>query len=300
MYDVNITKPKKIVTHSGNFHTDEIFACAVLSLVHDGAVEIVRSRDPEVWETGDYVVDVGGVYDGASGRFDHHQEGGAGARPNGIPYSSLGLVWKHHGEKVAGSAYVARVIDERLVQPVDAADNGLETFDVRGEVAPYILHDVISVFRPGWNEARTEDEGFFEAFDVAKKILAREIVRSLSEEEGKRRTEEAYMQAEDKRIIILDDHYSWHGVLGSRPEPLYVVKPDRGAVGKWKVEAVRSDVHSFKNRKNFPASWAGKTGVELAQISGVSDALFCHNKLFVAVAGSKEGALKLAQIALEN
>ncbi len=300
MYDANTKKTMKIVTHSGNFHTDEVFACAVLSLVHNSAVEIVRSRDSEVWATGDYVVDVGGVYDAEKGRFDHHQEGGAGNRENNIPYSSFGLVWKEYGEGVAGSTYASLMIDKRLVQPVDAGDNGFETFGVRGEVAPYILQDVISVFRPGWNEKRTEEEGFFEALEMAKKILAREIVRTRDEEEGRRLAEEAYVQAKDKRIIVLGGHYPWYEVLGSRSEPIYVVKPDHGTSGKWKVEAVRNDTHSFQNRKNLPLAWAGKTGVEFAQISGVSDALFCHNKLFIAVAGSKEGALALARIAIAS
>ncbi len=300
MSDANIKNLKKIVTHSGNFHADEVFACAVLSTLHDGAVEIVRSRDPEVWETGDYVVDVGGVYNSVARRFDHHQEGGAGKRENGIPYSSFGLVWKEYGEGVSGSVYASRMIDRRIVQPIDAGDNGVETFTVSGETSPYILQDIVSAFRPGWNEKRTEDEGFFEAFDVAKKILMREIVRTLGEEEGRRRAEEAYVQAEDKRIIILDDHYPWYEVLGSRPEPVYVVMPSSGIDGKWKVVVVRSNMHSFKNRKDFPASWAGKTGDELAQISGVSDALFCHNKLFIVVAGSKEGALALARLAIKN
>lgn len=289
----------KIVTHSGNFHTDEVFACAVLTLVYGGAVEIMRSRESAVWAMGDYVVDVGGEYDPIRGHFDHHQEGGAGARENGIPYSSFGLVWKHYGEKISGSSYVARVIDERLVQPVDAGDNGFETFGVRGSVAPYILQDVVSAFRPGWNEVRTEEEAFFEVVPFAEKILAREIMRAKTEEEGKRHAEEAYSKAEDKRIILLDDHYPWYEALGTKPEPLFVVKPDRGNLGKWKIEAVRNDVHSFKNRKNLPNKWAGKTGRELAEISGVADALFCHNKLFIAVAGSKEGALKLAQIAVD-
>src|SRR3989344_202259 len=133
------TNSKIVVTHSGNFHTDEVFACAVLSLLNDGNIEVIRSRKKEVWVTGDYVVDVGGEYDPSRGRFDHHQEGGAGVRPNGIPYSSFGLVWKEFGEKISGSSYVARVIDERVAQPVDAGDNGFETFGVRGEVAPYIL-----------------------------------------------------------------------------------------------------------------------------------------------------------------
>lgn len=299
MNEASAKKLKKIVTHSGNFHTDEVFACAILSILNEDAVEVVRSRDPLVWETGDYVVDVGGYYDPALGRFDHHQEGGAGVRENGIPYSSFGLVWKEYGETVCGSAYVARKIDERLVQPVDAADNAFETFGVRGPAAPYILHDIICAFRPGWNEERTTDEGFFEAVPFAIKILSREIVRTKTEEEGKRHAEEAYKQAEDKRIIVLEDHYPWYEALGSQAEPLFVVKPDRGNMGKWKIEAVQSEAHSFKYRKTLPSSWGGKIGEELAETSGVSDALFCHSKLFIAVAGSKEGALKLAQIAAD-
>lgn len=290
---------KKIVTHSGNFHTDEVFACAVLSILNDGAVEIARSRDPEVWATGDYVVDEGGVYDETINRFDHHQIGGAGERENGIPYSSIGLVWKTYGEKLTGSAYAARIIDERLVQPIDAGDNGIETFSIISGVAPVLIHDAISAFRPAWNENRTEDEGFFDAFEMAKKILTREIIRVCAEEEGKRLAEEAYAQSEDKRIVVLDGHYPWYEALGSKPEPLYVVKPDRGDGGKWKVETVRSDVHAFKNRKDLPTSWAGKRDQELAEVTGVPDALFCHNKLFIAVAGSKEGALTLAHKAVE-
>lgn len=300
MKNDNLKKIKTIVTHNGNFHTDEVFACAALSIFHDGEVEIIRSRNPEVWATGDYVVDVGGVYDAGMGRFDHHQEGGAGKRENDIPYSSLGLVWKEFGERLTGSAYAVRMVDERLVQPVDAGDNGFETFGVHKDVSPFILQDVVSVFRPAWDEKRTEDEGFFEAVDIAKKILAREILRTRSEEEGKRYAEESYARAEDKRIIVLDDHYPWYEALCAKPEPLYVVKPDRGNMGKWKIEAVRNFAHTFKNRKDMPSAWAGKTGAEFAEISGVPDAIFCHNKLFVAVAGSKEGALALAHKAVEN
>lgn len=292
-------KKSIIVTHSGNFHTDEVFACAALSILHDGAVEIFRSRDPRVWATGAYVVDVGGEYDSARGLFDHHQEGGAGERSNGIPYSALGLVWKEFGEKISGSPYVARMIDERLVQPIDSGDNGIKTFDVSGEASPYIIQDMVASFRPGWNEKRTEDEGFYEAVEVAKIILSREIIRTQTEEEGKKHAEAAYERAVDKRIIILEDHFPWYEALGSKPEPLYVVKPDRGGLGKWKLETVRDEMHAFKNRKDLPKAWAGKMGDELAKVSGVPDALFCHNKLFVAVAGSKEGALKLAQLAVD-
>lgn len=298
MNDTNTGSPKKIVTHSGNFHADDVFACAILSLFCKGAIEVARSRDPEVWETGDYVVDVGGVYDESLGRFDHHQGGGSGMRDNGVPYASAGLVWKKLGEPLAGSAYAARKIDARLIQPIDAGDNGVSLYNRQGEIIPYLIHDAVAVFRPGWKESRTNDEGFFEALDMAKKILEREIVLASEEEEGERLSEEAYVCAEDKRLIILDGHYPWHTVLKTHPEPIFVVKPDRDNKGKWKVEAIRDDTHSFKNRKDLPSLWAGKKDAEFAVISGVPNAIFCHHKLFMAVAGSKEGAIELAKRAM--
>ncbi len=301
MYDAST---KKIVTHSGNFHTDEVFACAVLSILHDGDVEIVRSRDPEVWATGDYVVDVGGVYDANAGRFDHHQEGGAGARANGIPYSSLGLVWKEFGEKLSGGTEAVMRIDKKMVQPIDAADCGIDSFVLTDRnISPYLTHHIVASFRPTWKEdeqrTRTYDQGFRQAFDIAVEVIKREIIIARDYEEGAGHVVIAYENAEDKRIIIVPGSYPWEEVLSKHPEPLFVVRPDKSD-GRWKVSAVRSNNESFLSRKDFPKAWAGKMGVELAKVSGVPDALFCHNKLFIAVAGSKEGALALARIALEN
>jgi len=54
------------------------------------------------------------------------------------------------------------------------------------------------------------------------------------------------------------------------------------------------------NRKNFPKLWAGLRDEELQNVTGVPDAIFCHRGLFLAIAKSKEGAIKLAQIAVES
>ncbi len=303
MYDENTKKLKKIVTHSGNFHTDEVFACAVLSILHDGNVEIVRSRDAEVWVTGDYVVDVGGVYDAENGRFDHHQQGGAGKRENGIPYSSLGLVWKEFGEKLSGSAESAERIDKKLVQPVDAADNGLDAFTLTTlGIFPYLLHHVIAGFRPTWKEESEHrvsfDQGFMKAMDIAREVLLREITIARDSFEGEQAVIELYKKAEDKRLIVIEGQYPWEWILTQFPEPLFVVKPDHENSGNWKVKTVRKTVDSFESRKDLPIAWAGKRDEEFVTISGVSDATFCHNKRFIAGARSKEGALALARIAV--
>jgi len=89
----------KVATHPGNFHADDVFAVAVLELVH-GSLEVVRTRDADAQAAADVRVDVGGRHDPASGDFDHHQKGGAGERENGIRYASFGLVWREYGERL--------------------------------------------------------------------------------------------------------------------------------------------------------------------------------------------------------
>lgn len=120
----------KIAPHNGSFHADEVFAIATLLLL-DEPLEIVRTRDEALMATCDLRVDVGLRSDPATGDFDHHQRGGAGERPDGIRYASFGLVWKHYGERVCGDAAVAAKVDEKLVQIVDANDNGQTLFESR-------------------------------------------------------------------------------------------------------------------------------------------------------------------------
>ena len=63
-----------IATHSGSFHCDEALGCWLLQHTDKfKSAEIIRSRDPAVLATADIVIDVGGVYDEATLRFDHHQ-----------------------------------------------------------------------------------------------------------------------------------------------------------------------------------------------------------------------------------
>ena len=64
-----------IGTHDGKFHCDEVLACYMLRRLPEYCdAEIKRSRDPAVLADCDVVVDVGGVYDPAIHRYDHHQK----------------------------------------------------------------------------------------------------------------------------------------------------------------------------------------------------------------------------------
>jgi uncharacterized UPF0160 family protein len=293
-------KKIRIVTHNGKFHVDDLMAVATLQLFHGVEhTEVVRSRDPLVWKSGDYVLDVGGVYDSTTNRFDHHQHGGAGARVSGAPYSALGLVWKHYGEKLCVSASVAEKLDHEMVVPIDMADNGVDVYAPTHEgIHPYLVHRFLMVMRPTWKEPEEYDERFMEILPWARRLIEREIIMARDNEEGEAYAQQAYAEASDKRLIVLNGNYPWQDVLTKTPDAIYVVK-ERALKDGWNIEAVRDDVHSFLNRKSLPEAWRGRNGEELAKLTGVSDAMFCHNAGFIAAAKSREGALQLAQIALD-
>ncbi len=310
--EMETEKNKKIlVTHNGSFHADDIFAAAALSLYLEGKredFEIIRTRDPETIEKGDYVFDIGGIYDPEKNRFDHHQKGGAGKWEGGLPaqagieYAAFGLVWKKFGLGLAGSEEAKEIIDEKLVAPIDAGDNGLDLEEEESEhaISPYYIQHFFSSMRPTWREANiSADEMFLKCAEVAKEILRREIIQAKDFLLAEERVAHIYRETKDKRLIILDQDYPHEYVLRNFPEPLFVVYP-RTTYGTWGVKAVRDNPKTFKNRKNFPAHWGGLRDEELQNVTGVKDAVFCHRGLFLAVAKSKEGALALANLALKN
>ncbi|MEK7185191.1 MAG: MYG1 family protein [Patescibacteria group bacterium] len=328
-------KPTTVLAHNAQFHADDIFAVATLAHLLGGLdkINIVRTRDEEIiaqtTAEGGYVVDVGHVYDPSNRRFDHHQPGGSGARANGIPYAAFGLVWKEYGEKIcagknsgatdtSAAKAIAEKIDQKLVTPIDADDNGfaIAEFKIPG-VANYRLQEFLYSFAPTWKEklvneaAEAEiivkdpaklvqpaiDKVFAELVVIAYKTLEREIKIAADNVEGEALVLAAYEAAPDKRVIVLDGNYPWRGIITSKPEPLFVIYPQHGA---WRVGAVQEGDFSFKNRKGFPASWGGLRHKELAAVSGVPDAIFCHKGLFTGSAGSKEGAIAMAKVALDK
>ncbi|OGI60065.1 hypothetical protein A2641_02740 [Candidatus Nomurabacteria bacterium RIFCSPHIGHO2_01_FULL_37_25] len=294
---------KKLVTHDGSFQSDDIFAAATLAIFLEKAgetFEIIRTRNPEIINTGDYVFDVGGIYDEAINRFDHHQIGGAGKGLDNIDYAAFGLVWKKFGKIVAGSEKVAGLINKRLVTPIDAWDNGFDLVLNKYNVTPYYVQHFFLSMVPTWREENiTNDEMFLKSVEIAKEILLREIIHAQDLLLADEKVLSIYNNTKDKRIIILDKNYPYEYTLTNFSEPLFVIYP-RINDNLWGVKAVRKNPKSFSNRKDFPKSWAGLRDDELQKTSGVSDAVFCHRGLFMAVAKSKEGAMKLAQIAVKS
>ncbi|MFT5179667.1 MAG: uncharacterized UPF0160 family protein [Candidatus Paceibacteria bacterium] len=290
---------KKIIVHNDRFHADEVFAVATLDLVFNGDIEVVRTRDEDIMDSADIVIDVGGIYDFEKGRFDHHQAEGAGERENGIPYASFGLVWKHFGDKLCDRHEAWEFVDRNIVQVIDAGDNGFSTFKlINDDIGVYQIGTLIGAFNPTWKESGDlYDKNFKVVVEIAKKVLEREIKKANDKSEAIPEVEKAYEETEDKRLIVLEKNYQWGEVLHNKDDVLYVITPSKLG-DAWRVNTIQDK--EFTNRKSFPKEWAGLRGGELQEVSGVEDAKFCHRKLFLAVAQSKEGAIKLANIAINS
>jgi uncharacterized UPF0160 family protein len=284
---------KTIVTHDGNFHADDVFSIAALKCIFP-SFNLIRTRDAEIISRADVVLDVGGEYDPESGRFDHHQRGGAGEREDGTPYSSFGLIWKKYGLEICqGNQEIANSVDSSLVSTIDAIDCGY----VKGVATGISLSHTISMFNPTWQEEGDFDTCFNEAVAFAACVLARFIASANGGISAKAIVAKAIDDAEDPRVIVLEKYTPWKRTVHALSEmALFVVYPSPS--GQWKIQTVPAELGSFEDRKPLPKIWAGLNGKALQGVTGIDDAVFCHNGLFIAGAESFESAMKMAAIAL--
>lgn len=309
-----------IATHSGKFHADDVWAVTVLDMVFPGC-ELVRTRDPETILQADFAVDVGGIWDPQSGRFDHHQKGFEGARQSGVVYASAGLVWKEHGARcvtLIAETHVghrispddardtAYAIDNDLVQYLDMSDTGA----ARNAPGGYGLSAVISGFNPTWMDeqaagsvAAAEDlrlRQFRRATEFMAEVLINQVKYRVGSMLAVEQVRQAELLEEGKVLFLRNGALPWSTVVRKEmPKVLFVISYNM-AEQRHMLHTVPATVDTFEARKDLPAAWAGLRDAELAAVTGVPDAGFCHNNLFIASARSFEGILKMARLALEN
>ncbi len=307
-----------IVTHSGKFHADDAWAVAVLLLLYPDA-ELVRTRDPAIIARADVAIDVGGEWNPAAGRFDHHQKGFDGARMSGVPYASAGLVWReygarcvallaerHAGHKLSeeGAQQMAYAIDADVVQYLDLSDVGA----ARNAPGSYGLSAIVSGFNPNWlDEQRLgygpaaeayRDEQFRRVLGLLTDLMINAVkyrVGALLAVEQVRHAE----VLEGGRVLFLKNAaLPWTAIVRKEmPKVLFVISYSL-AEQRHMIHTVPVSAESFDARADLPAAWAGLRDADLAAVTGVPDAAFCHNGLFIAAAKSFEGILEMARQAL--
>ena len=292
-----------LATHSGTFHADDVFAFAILRAAHGGDVTLTRSRDKAELEQADIVFDVGGLYDPARHRYDHHMRDKP-LRPDGQPYSSAGLVWREFGASAAqnlldrcGVPQIGRLVamvDSGLIRDVDLMDNGAMP------ATPGHFSTVIEAFNATFAEPdRDENAAFFQAVELAAAVLTRTCAHAAAVLQAEAQMAQAAQAAHDPRIIVLDQRIPWEDAIFdlNLTQALYVVRPAGEA---WTCSAVPPERGSFAQRLPLPDAWGGLRDQALAGVTGVADATFCHPARFVCGALSRDGAVALARLAADH
>jgi uncharacterized UPF0160 family protein len=299
-----------VATHDGVFHADDLLAVGVLLLVYPDA-EVERTRDPAKLAAADVVVDVGGEYDPERGRYDHHQRGRAGGRPNGVLYSSFGLVWRHYCNRVLKTlgvpeehwSAVGAGVDRDLVSPVDAVDNGQNLYEggksVFDGVSSISLSGVLSGFNPSWHGKKDFDAQFIIGLCFAKAILRNAVQAALGDALAKSVVAKAIAEAAGGHVVVLDKFAPWgEQVRDEAPGALFVVFPSE--TGTWMVQAVNKTAGTFESRRLLPEAWAGLRDAAFCEAVGLADGVFCHPGRFICGAKTRESALRLAELALRE
>jgi uncharacterized UPF0160 family protein len=308
-----------IVTHGGKFHADDAWAVAVLKVLYPES-GIVRTRDPAIIEAADFAIDVGGIWDPASGRFDHHQKGFDAARQSGVVYASAGLVWREYGTRCVqalaaahtgvqltedAAREIAYAIDADVVQYLDMSDTGA----ARNAPGSYGLSAVISGFNPNWMDEQRMGYGaptetyrlgqFERAMALLTDIMVNAVKYRVGASLAVEQVRKSALLEGGKVLFLKNSALPWSSVVRKEmPKVLFVVSHNL-AEQRYMLHTIPVSAESFEARADLPASWAGLRDAELAAVTGVADAGFCHNGRFIAAVKSYEGALVMVRQALQ-
>ncbi|GHG95641.1 MYG1 family protein [Pseudodonghicola xiamenensis] len=298
-----------LVTHSGGFHADELLSSVILTRLFPDAT-LVRSRDA-AWITpgaGKIIYDVGRAYDAQAQIFDHHQRPNP-LREDGQPYSSFGLIWQHYGHDYLRALSVPerdlddihRSFDHGFVLPVDLLDNGALEPSAAGPLSGLTLPALLETLKPSFDTrgAEADDQAFAAALPVARAFVEAAINGRAAKRRAEAMVTAAIETAGASPILELPMGMPFRSAIekAGADHLLFVIHPRDS---DWALTTIRKSGDSFESRADLPAAWAGLTDAELEAACGVQGAKFCHNARFIAVASSRDAALEMAELAVQD
>lgn len=312
---------KKIGTHSGSFHCDEVMACYLLRTTKEFTNSpITRTRDKNILATLDIIVDVGDEFDPSRNRFDHHQKSFNdvfGGRFNSIRMSSAGLIWKYFGKEVIenitgiSDPEINTVIHDKmygdLFQALDAVDNGISQYN---SDAPEryrentTLPARVAWLNPSWKDENPDyDACFYRALDLVGKEFRDMLDYVVHDWLPARVLVEKFLLSardihESGKIMLLGQFCPWKDhlytleSLYNTEKVIYVLYVDSAKT--WKIQAAGVPGQAFTSRLALPEAWRGKRGEELCKISGIEGVEFVHATGFIGGGSTYECVLKMA------
>lgn len=301
----------KIVTHNGRFHQDDVLASVMLKKIYPHS-EIIRTRDQDIINSASIVYDVGGVFDPATLRFDHHQISFDEKFSDKFIYklSSAGLVFRHFASELIATYGFDTTQDnfKSLVEEiyanyflgVDAIDNGYNTdskYMVRG------LSNLVSDFN---NEESQNESIQYARFGECMKLIEIDLNnimnKMLFSVFPMQKAVRELLKETEGEILITKEFIS--------PSSVTLYENEYGKDIKFIVHVIKDNdirvrtvplgVNTFDSKYYLKKEWRGRRGEELEILSGIPGITFVHATGFIGGCQSLEGALEMCKLSLKD
>ncbi|AFN82745.1 putative MYG1-like protein [Encephalitozoon romaleae SJ-2008] len=298
----------KLVTHDERFHYDEVLASCVLLRIYPDA-EIMRTRDNAIIEQGDIVYDVGGVFNPATRRFDHHQRtfSETFSSKYNVKLSSSGLIFKYFHKQLLSlygiedtcgiyNMVVDKIYSEFFLY-ADAIDNGQ---DIYGEIRPRTMADLVGLFNTDTPDEGLENRGFYKVLEIVSTDLDNYMKRIKIWVNNYEHVEKKARETNGP-ILVLDKHYTTDLILEIESQNgkdfKFMVFPHRNA---YRVIAIPKRRGSFETKNPLKKEWRGLVNEELVRASGIEGCIFVHSSGFMGINSTFENALKMCEESLSD
>ena len=261
------------ICHNGRFHADDVFSTVLLGKVFGPIIRLSRVSDiPNEIDPNAIVYDIGG------GTFDHHQAGGNGTRPNGIPYASFGLLWIAFGKAFCEKyeldcEYVFPEFD-KFIEGIDAYDNGW----FHNKTPIQNISNCIAMFNSTWDNCEETDNNaiFARAVDFAEIIFDNVISSIISRSHAFAELSKT-LKTTDSDTLYLSRYIPYSAYPGLNGRINFIVYPsDRGGY----------NLQIINRHFSFHPDLLGLTGEELRIKTGIESANFVHNSGRIGGTGS--------------
>jgi uncharacterized UPF0160 family protein len=293
-----------VVTHSQQFHIDEVVAIALLDLYFlNGEYSVIRAnRKDKIIEESKisktcFVIDIGFEYDTDFLNFDHHQNSDSLCWNDGLPYSSCGLIWQwlKNTNKLESNLDMDVIlrIEEKLIKKVDMHDNGISIWK-EGEF--------ISLYNRKTDDQAIQDIQFLKAVGSAKDYIENLVINIKNDIKADKTILKYIKNSEYIDDIVIFGSNVPNGalrVLELTNKKLVIIPRTKNSWTIQSVPEIQNDPFSMKCPS--PLSWRGLTDEFLSTKSGIPNMIFCHKNGYVTMlSGTIDDALKVANIIIEN
>tara|TARA_B100000700_G_scaffold267699_1_gene307805 strand:- start:72918 stop:73826 length:909 start_codon:yes stop_codon:yes gene_type:complete len=298
----------KIITHDGTFHSDEVFAIALLKkFTNLSNTEIIRTRDRKVLEEAKkdkdcYVIDVGEEYNEKYKNFDHHQKSFSvtweepDEENNMILLSSCGLIWhylKKKGYLKKLSDNVIKRIENLLIKKIDKHDNGIKKWQ---------LCNMVSMC----NREENTIEDFNQGVDLAKIYLNNLIYQEKLNDEKYKLFEKDFEKYDNSQIFKSSNAIKDNRVLNflsNETNILVMIYPQKDSDNN--ISWYAKSIHKYDNNHNLknalaPDKYRGLPKEKLKTISGYKQINFVHRAGFLCGANNEKTIIKIAKEMVDN